>query len=486
MNVLDSIADRNLIGAWPALRDLSTWMPWLTFLSAVYGLPLPDGGLELFKRATGRSVYAPPPGGWPEVVAIVGRQAGKTRAGSIIVAHEACVAPASRDGSTYALLLAQDSRAAVRASFSYVKTILDASPMLRAAVERETNDTIDLENGIRIACYPCRPASVRGVRARVVVLDELAFFRSSEGYSVDTEMLRAVRPALATTGGKLVIISSPYGQSGALWDLRRKHFGRDDAPILVWQADAPTMNPTLPANYLERMLEEDPEAYRSEVLGEFRAGLATLLDPERIAACVATDRLELPPVGGVQYQAFVDPSGGRADTFTLAIGHQEGSREDARAVVDVVRGWRPPLNPAGVVSEVAALLRTYRVSRVVGDRYAGEWPREAFRSHGISYDIADHPKSDLYLELVAHVNGARLELPDHADLLRELRTLERRRGTSGRDRVDHPQGRHDDFANAVAGLGSILLRRRGVTFEDAIRFNQMGSEAAERGWKRIE
>jgi hypothetical protein len=49
---------------------------------------------------------------------------------------------------------------------------------------------------------------------------------------------------------------------------------------LLWQASAPEMNPTLPADYLDRMRTDYPEAYRSEVLGEFRAGLTTLLDPD--------------------------------------------------------------------------------------------------------------------------------------------------------------------------------------------------------------
>jgi integrase len=35
----------------------------------------------------------------------------------------------------------------------------------------------------------------------VVVCDELAFFRSSEGFPTDVEMLRALRPTPATTGG---------------------------------------------------------------------------------------------------------------------------------------------------------------------------------------------------------------------------------------------------------------------------------------------
>jgi hypothetical protein len=49
-----------------------------------------------------------------------------------------------------------------------------------------------------------------------------------------------------------------------------------------------------------------------------------------------------------------------------------------------------------------------------------------------------------------------VELLDDAKLLKELRSLERRRGPSGRDRVDHRRGEHDDRANAVAGIVSLL------------------------------
>ena len=99
-------------------------------------------------------------------------------------------------------------------------------------------------------------------------------------------MLRAVRPTLATTNGRLIILSSPYGQSGALWELDRKHFGRDESNVLVWHGTAKEMNPTLPQDYLQRMEQDDPEAYRSEVLGEFRTGVSTLFSPEALAACV--------------------------------------------------------------------------------------------------------------------------------------------------------------------------------------------------------
>jgi len=452
VNVLDALLDPKLLGASPAFADPESWVAWRAFVAATYGLPLDGPGERHFLRATSLPRYAPPAGGWREVVAVVGRQAGKTRLASALVAYEAATAPPCRDGEVYAVLLAQDHRSAMRTAFSYLQNLFEASPLLSRMVERTTADTLELSNGVRVAAYPCRPAAIRGLRACVAVVDEVACFISTDGRPTDTEMLRAVRPTLATTGGRLVILSSPYGQSGTLWGLHRRHHGREGADVLVWQASAPEMNPTLPRDYLERMRQDDPEAYRSEVLGEFRAGLSTLLDPDTLEACVGRHR-ELPPAEGTAYAAFVDPSGGRRDAFTCAVGH----REDERLVVDAVRAWSPPFNPSGVVEECAALLARYGVSRVTGDRYAGEWPREAFRSRGVEYEVAAKDRSALYLELLPRVNAGDLVVPRDPALLRELRGLERRRGPSGRDRVDHHPGAHDDRANAVAGLVALLV-----------------------------
>lgn len=457
MNVIEAISDANLFGGFCEFRDLSTWGPWLVFLKSTYGMVLDEDEQKVFCEHTGRTEYDPPKGGWPEVVAVVGRQSGKTRISSLIVAYEAATTSRddTRSGELYALLVSQDARASQRASLSYTRVLLDSSKLLRGAIQNETANTIDLNSGVRIAAYPCRPAAIRGLRARVVLLDELAFFRSSEGFDCGREMLRAARPALATTGGKLIAISSPYAQSGVLWELHRKYHGSDSPHTLVWQASAPVMNPTLPADYLARMELDDPAAYRSEVLGEFRTGISTLLDPDAIQACVASDRLELPPVTGITYEGFADPSGGRKDAFTLAIGHRDGER----GVVDVLRAWRAPFNPSSVTAEASTLLREYGCRQVTGDRFAGEWPREAFRSNGIRYELSRATRSELYLAFCSTINSAQVEIPDDTTLLRELRGLERRRGPSGRDRVDHVPGAHDDSANAVAGLADLIVGR---------------------------
>jgi len=61
-----------------------------------------------------------------------------------------------------------------------VRGLHDASPVMRSAIVAETRDTLDLANGTKIAVYPCRPSATRGVRARIVLLDELAYFRTSD------------------------------------------------------------------------------------------------------------------------------------------------------------------------------------------------------------------------------------------------------------------------------------------------------------------
>jgi hypothetical protein len=471
MTILEALADRNLFGNLSAFRDLETWSAWRAFLASVYGLPMTEAELATFRAHTARA--APRPGGYSEAVAIVGRQSGKTRLAAAIATFEAISAEREPGSDLFAILVAQDQRAALRTSFRYASAPFEASAILKRSIVSQTADTLALETGVTLAAYPCRPASVRGLRARVVVVDELAFFISTDGRPTDVEMLRALRPCLATTGGKLIVLSSPYAQTGALYDLHKRHFGRDESSTLVWQASAPEMNPTLPGDYLERMKQDDPEAYRSEVLGEFRAGVSTFLDSDALEQCVA-DRRELQPADGLSYVAFTDPSGGGRDAFTVAIAHRDGER----VIVDCVRAWVPPFNPTGVVAEAAELVKTYHCNEVTGDRYAGEWPREAFRAHNVEYVVAELDRSRLYLELVPHVNAATVEIPNDAKLLAELRGLERRRGTAGRDRVDHRPGSHDDRANAVAGVVYLASARDSYNIDVLIRDDEKPTDPA--------
>ncbi len=120
--------------------------------------------------------------------------------------------------------------------------------------------------------------------------------------------------------------------------------------------------------------------------------------------------LELPPRYDISYKSFVDPSGGRHDAFTLAIGHKES---DARFVVDVVRGRAPPFDPHSVVAEYAALLKAYSIVTINGDNYSAAWAETAFQDAGIAYKRSDMNKSALYLEALPHFMRGSVSIPDH-------------------------------------------------------------------------
>jgi hypothetical protein len=135
--------------------------------------------------------------------------------------------------------------------------------------------------------------------------------------------------------------------------------------------------------------------------------------------------------------------------MTLAIAHRN---RDGLAVLDCIREVRPPFSPEAVVEEFAGVLRSFRISTVRGDRYAGEWPRERFAQHGVSYEPAEHTKGELYLAFLPMLNSRRCQLLDLPRLAAQLIGLERRTARGGRDSIDHPPGAHDDVANAAAGV----------------------------------
>ena len=215
------------------------------------------------------------------------------------------------------------------------------------------------------------------------------------------------------------------------------------------------MNASVRQSYIDMHVAEDPSRASAEYMAQFRTDIESFRNREAVEACIAYDVRERAPMQAVRYYAFVDPSGGSADSMTLAVGH----REDDIVVVDALRERRPPFSPEDVVSEFAELLKSYRVSKITGDRYAGEWPRERFREHGISYEPAQKPKSDFYRDMLPAINSRKLDLLDDARLLTQLVSLERRTARGGRDSVDHAPGAHDDLANAVAGLCGCTRRK---------------------------
>lgn len=462
VSMREALADPQLLGnAIPG----DSWFLWRTLLIAAMGEELTGEERVAFSAVTGREKE--PLERVDELWNIVGRRGGKTRAAGAAGAYLAALCDWSENlasGERGVLpVLAASTGQAVRA-FHHIAGILRESPVLSGMLDGEpTQDTIRLTTRIDIEVRPSNFRTIRGVTAIGAIGDEVAFWMNEGSSNPDTEILNALRPALATTGGPLIIISSPYARKGELWETYRRHHGPDGDPlILVARGASKTFNPTLPQRVIDRALEKDRAAASAEYLAEFRVDIEQFVSLDVVESCVADGVLERPWQPRVQYKGFVDPSGGSSDSMTMAISHAEGDK----VVLDVLRERKAPFSPADVTAEFAQLFRSYGITRIRGDRYAGEWPREAFQEHGITYEPSEKSRSELYVDLLPLLNSGRADLLDSKRLIEQLVGLERRTSRGGRELIDHAPNAHDDVANAAAGaLDLVAMRRSTYTLE---------------------
>jgi hypothetical protein len=444
VTILDALSDPQLFA--PAFAD-GDWSTWRAFLAAVGGLPMSPAQRRTFRACTGRRV--PPSKPTREAWVIVGRRGGKSRIAALLAVWLACFqsyALARGEHGTLPVIAADRKQA--RVVLGYVKGLLHGAPMLKALIEREGTESIELTNGVSIEVHTASWRSVRGYTVVGAVLDEVAVWRSEESANPDREILAALRPAMATVDGALLVaISSPYARRGVLWDAYRRHF-KKAGDVLVWQAATRTMNPSVPQKVIDAAMEEDEAAALAEYGAQFRRDVEAFVSREVVEAATVPGRRELPPQSGVQHVAYCDPSGGSVDSFTVAIAHQE---PDGAVVLDCLRERKAPFSPDAVVADFAAVLKQYGCTRVVGDRYAGEWPREAFLKAGIVYETSERTKSDLYGAALPLLNSGRVQLLDEPRLQAQLCGLERRTSRAGKDSIDSGPHGHDDVSNAACG-----------------------------------
>ncbi|MFY9291727.1 MAG: hypothetical protein WAP03_13665 [Methylorubrum rhodinum] len=453
----EALADPRLLGgAIPG----DSWLAWRTLLIASMGEALTDDERVLFTTLTGRE--REPLILVEELWAIVGRRGGKTRAAGTLGAYVGTLCDhtgylATGERGVIPILAATGDQAG--RAFMHVKGVLEGSPDLSEMLDGEpTQDTIRLTSGVDVVVRPANFRTIRSITAVAAICDEVAFWMIEGTVNPDAEILNALRPALATTGGPLMVISSPHAKRGEVYKTHRRDYGpTGDPAILVAKGPSRTFNPLLPQKTVDRAYARDAQVAAAEYGGEFRDDIAAFVTREIVEACISAGVRERGFISAHSYFAFVDPSGGVNDSMTLAIAHREGEA----AVLDAVRERKPPFSPEATTADFCALLKTYGITEVTGDRYAGEYPREQFRKHGITYNVAEKPRSDLYKDLLPALNSRQVDLLDLEPIVTQLCALERRVARGGRESIDHPPSGHDDIANAVAGALDLVAERQG-------------------------
>ena len=189
------------------------------------------------------------------------RQSGKSTIAALRAVHETVYVPGSL------CLLVSPS---LRQSQELFRKALGAYRTLGRPVppEAENQLSLHLENGSRIESLPGKESTVRGFSGvRLIVVDEAA--------RVPDELYVSLRPMLATSAGRLLALSTPFGSRGWWFDAWRS--GNSWERYEVPASEVPRISPefleeeraTLGSwffaqEYECRFMESETQAFRRE------------------------------------------------------------------------------------------------------------------------------------------------------------------------------------------------------------------------------
>ena len=128
------------------------------------------------------------------------RQSGKSTTAAIIALHKAIFYPGSL------ILLISPS---LRQSAELFKKVADEFNKLENQPKKPEDNklSLTLENRSRIISLPSSEATIRGFSgASLIIGDEAA--------RITDDLYYAIRPMLAVSGGKLILMSTPFGKRG--------------------------------------------------------------------------------------------------------------------------------------------------------------------------------------------------------------------------------------------------------------------------------
>jgi len=169
------------------------------------------GGLDPVKLA--RNIGMDPPDPWqirvlrdpaPRELLVIHRQGGKSVTASVAAVHAALFDPGAL------VLVVSPSQ---RQSSELFRTMLTLYRSLGRPVPSEAENALSvfLENGSRIVALPSDPVTVRGFSSvKLLIVDEAAF--------VDDDMMATVRPMLAVSHGRLLVMGTPFGRRGWFYE----------------------------------------------------------------------------------------------------------------------------------------------------------------------------------------------------------------------------------------------------------------------------
>jgi len=211
-----------------------------------------------------------------QMILLCSRQSGKSSVSAFLALHEALY-----HSPALVLILSPTLRQSAEL-FRKVKETHAALGDVVSRASEESAQRLEFSNGSRVVCLS-GDGAVRGYSGvALLVVDEGAWVKDA--------LYQSVRPMLAVSGGRIILLSTPFGQRGFFHHEWTE--GGDD-----WQRVKITADqcPRIPRAWLEReRLRNGDWWHRQEYLCEFVADTDSYFRWEDIDAALVTDALPLP------------------------------------------------------------------------------------------------------------------------------------------------------------------------------------------------
>lgn len=283
-------------------------------------------------------------------------------------------------------------------------------------------------------------------------LDESAFFRDKSSKINDVDIYQAAS-ARVLPGGQTIVPSTPWAETGLLYDLFQANWGkRHDTALAV---HAPTLllyDSETNRRIVERERARDPDNARREYDAEFMtSGTSVFFEPSLLDAATVEEPFAVEP--GDIIAAGAD-FGFRSDSSSLMLVALRG---ETLHVFDA-RELRPepgrPLKPSRTVAEFAQAIAG-RCGYVMADQHYRETIAEQLEAHNLTYTPAPIKPADTYVRARVLLREGRVRLHPVAGrdrLLRQMREVHGKPTSAGGMSIIHPSwatGGHGDLCAAL-------------------------------------
>lgn len=419
-------------------------------------------------------------GDYSTAIWALGRRSGKTLMAAVSATYAACMLAEQykqflRPGERFYIVSVANTLDQARIALQGVKDLMNGSIILKQLIVNETADTLELSNGAVFKAMPASSRGGRGMACPFIIFDEIGHAINTEtGNAAGGSLYQSLSPATAQFGklGRVLMLSSPWLQSGIFWDLFKQGNSGNFPHMRVRQEPSWEMNPTLSSDFLSQEKARDPELFDVEYGANFSQSLSSLVAGDLIESAVNEYRSALPPQNQYRgrYYLSLDPAKGNRDKYTACIVHYEKQK----LVVDKWHEFKPTFGEGKKqqvnISEVEAWIleqhSLYSFAEVVLDQYnsASTIQRLTGRLNIHELTWTSSSKTEAYSGLRDLFNSGKIELYPHPVANQQLRSLSVIYRSSGQWSVTGGSGVGvDDYPSALAGAAMIAKGTKVMT-----------------------